>query len=595
MFRCAELAFDDQTVLGRIVRRAFEGLHKLVHHTRGLNDKPLLRRGAVGTAWTVADFTCAVVKGIITHGLVVSDRRRESDPRGKDPDSAWGSYDRIDRWDFREWLGIYGASPETQGSPLVRMIYDAAFSYENGGHLDPETGELDGERMAAGTVLRIMLLMGFTYKHAFYFKMRAGMGDVIAAPLYEVLRRRNVKFKFFNRLTGVKLGDDGQGNRVVEELQLTELARTRQGADYRPLEDEAGLLTWPAKPHEDQIEPGDYEDACNADRYLYKSAQPRPCKSLVVGHDFDVVILGIPASCIPYACPALVEEGAKAAQATSGVVVDPKSRWADVPALAATQTIALQLWFKLSLEELGWHRSPPLLSLFYDPLNTWCDMGQTLGQERWPEGDRPRSVAYFCGPLPHQTPLPTPDELRRTSRAALARLDATIRAQGDEAVAGLLDTLEQLLPNVRGPLNAATPNFNWSLLTDPQHRRGSGRLAAQYVRVNYEPSERCTLALPGQTALRIEAGATGYANLVVTGDWIKNGIHAACFEGAVQSGIRAARAVSTNPALYVIRAERLLGLDSRTPTSPAWSPVPSTRGKRKRERKAPPPELGTTV
>jgi hypothetical protein len=569
MLRLAEVLLDERTLAGALVKRLTWAFHRLVRRARRLNNVRLLRRGAVGTAWTVLDFGCALIKGIIAHGLVVSDQRRASDPRATDPNSGWGYYDRLDQWDFRDWLRYYGASPETRGSPLVRMIYDAAFSYRAGGRFSPRTGELTGEEMGAGTVLRIMLLMGFTYKHAFYFKMRAGMGDVIAAPLYEVLRQRGVQFRFFHRLKSVALGDN---DTMVDQLDFEVLAETDGDSDYQPLEEAGGLLTWPAKPDAEQILPEHYDDACNADRYFHKlSRKPRVLS--LTRKEFDVVVLAIPSSCVAYAAPELVRAGERAA--ASPAVYDPRSRWRDVPELATVQTLALQLWFKLSLEELGWDRSPPLLSLFHDPLNTWCDMSQTLDQERWPEGSRPRSVAYFCGPLPDEIGLPSPARLAVMTPAELAALDAKVLAEADAGVADLLDTLEQLLPNVRGsgageprrfaprdPNDDRPPRFNWSLLVDPEHRHGPARLAAQFRRANYELSERCALALPGQTQRRVPAGDTGYANLVVAGDWTRNGINAACFEGAVQSGIRAARAVSDHPALYVIRAERLVNLEA---------------------------------
>jgi hypothetical protein len=54
--------------------------------------------------------------------------------------------------------------------------------------------------------------------------------------------------------------------------------------------------------------------------------------------------------------------------------------------------------------------------------------------------------------------------------------------------------------------------------------------------VNWEPQARCTLALPGQTRLRMAAGDTGYLNLVVTGDWIDNGIYVASRGAALLGG-----------------------------------------------------------
>jgi uncharacterized protein with NAD-binding domain and iron-sulfur cluster len=33
------------------------------------------------------------------------------------------------------------------------------------------------------------------------YKMQAGMGDVVFTPLFEVLRRRGVRFRFFHAVT----------------------------------------------------------------------------------------------------------------------------------------------------------------------------------------------------------------------------------------------------------------------------------------------------------------------------------------------------------------------------------------------------------
>ena len=38
--------------------------------------------------------------------------------------------------------------------------------------------------------------------------MRAGMGETVIAPLYEVLRRRGVRFEFFHRVERLELSAD---------------------------------------------------------------------------------------------------------------------------------------------------------------------------------------------------------------------------------------------------------------------------------------------------------------------------------------------------------------------------------------------------
>ena len=91
-------------------------------------------------------------------------------------------YAAVDDVDYREWLERHGARPETIQSPLVRVVYDLVFGYEDG---DP-----DRPRFAAGTGLLLSGKMFFDYQGAIFWKMTAGMGDVVFAPLYDALRAR---------------------------------------------------------------------------------------------------------------------------------------------------------------------------------------------------------------------------------------------------------------------------------------------------------------------------------------------------------------------------------------------------------------------
>ena len=50
------------------------------------------------------------------------------------------------------------------------------------------------------------------------------------------------------------------------------------------------------------------------------------------------------------------------------------------------------------------------------------------------------------------------------------------------------------------------------------------------------------LAVPGSTAFRLRTDESGFANLVLTGDWIRNGFNSpGCIESAVISGRQAGR------------------------------------------------------
>ena len=69
------------------------------------------------------------------------------------------------------------------------------------------------------------------------YKMQAGMGDAVFTPVYEVLRARGVRFKFFH-VTALRLGRDDSGRPVkrVDEIELIEQAKLAPGVDEHPLE-----------------------------------------------------------------------------------------------------------------------------------------------------------------------------------------------------------------------------------------------------------------------------------------------------------------------------------------------------------------------
>jgi len=127
--------------------------------------------------WEIMDIVLATMTGIFRFGLI-------SDPRG---------FDAIDEYDCREWLRLNGASRRSLDSAYLRGLYDFALAYEN--------GDKDRPRSAAGQAVRGAVRMLFTYRGQVFWKMRAGMGDVVFTPFYEVLKKRGVTFKFFLHFT----------------------------------------------------------------------------------------------------------------------------------------------------------------------------------------------------------------------------------------------------------------------------------------------------------------------------------------------------------------------------------------------------------
>jgi uncharacterized protein with NAD-binding domain and iron-sulfur cluster len=62
------------------------------------------------------------------------------------------------------------------------------------------------------------------------------------------------------------------------------------------------------------------------------------------------------------------------------------------------------------------------------------------------------------------------------------------------------------------------------------------------------------MSVVNSTAQRLETDGSGFANLYLTGDWIKTNINAGCVEAAVMAGMQTSRAISGFPK--VIQGEK---------------------------------------
>src|SRR6185436_2469088 len=172
---------------------------------------------------------------------------------------------------------------------FMRGIYDLMFAYEEGDVARP--------RFAAGVALRGALRMFFTYRGSLFFRMTAGMGDVVFAPLYEVLKRRGVSFRFFHRLRDVGLASADKvppGERGwVERLTFDVQAEVKGGGDYHPLVDVHGLPCWPSEPDYQQLVDGERLEREGGAFESHWESRKAGTKELRVREDFDLVVLGV--------------------------------------------------------------------------------------------------------------------------------------------------------------------------------------------------------------------------------------------------------------------------------------------------------------
>ena len=464
---------------------------------------------AVKLRWEIIDLVIAIMVGAVRYRLL-------TDPRG---------LDSINQYECREWLLENGASESSVNSPFVRGLYDLALAYEDG---DP-----DRPGLAAGQAIRGSLRMFFTYRGSLFWKMRAGMGDIVFAPFYEVLKRRGVTFKFFHRLQNVRLADPStlapDEKSYVQGLEFDVQAETVDGLEYQPLRDVHGVPSWPSKPDYTQLVDGSTLAENGWDPESHWDTHRSSPLTLDVTRDFDFVVLGIGVGAVPYVCRELV---------------DQDHRWrmmVDKVKTVATQ--AFQIWMREEMSELGWKEPPITLSAFCKPFDTWADMTHLVPEESW--ADVPKSIAYFCNILadPESADAELNPEYPEQRHAEVR----------DNAIRFLNEKIGELWP---GAVDGKA--FRWDLLVDPADEKGNGQAQfdSQYWTANVNPSDRYVLALPGSMDYRISPLDNTYDNMTVAGDWTDCGFNEGCVEAAVMSGRLAAHAISNSPAL-----EEIIGYD----------------------------------
>lgn len=447
----------------------------------------------------------------------------------------------LDKYDFREWLRKYGAQPLTVDSALVRGSYELPFAH------DPNSpdGFGPGANIAAGVLIRAMSKTLLDYKGAIFYQMQAGMGDVVFAPFYTVLKRRGVKFEFFHKVKELHIdpADAQQIGAIDMEIQAT----TKPGfPSYEPLFDVKGLPCWPSEPLFDQLEQGAALQAgWETHNYNLESHwsgwTPVANRTLVRGVDFDDVVLGISLGALPDICSELIAKSPK---------------WQTMVAKVSTvQTQAMQLWLRPNLPGLGWNGAPTILDGYAQPFNTYADMSQLVQRESWPvvpgPHERPATIAYFCGALEDANPIPPPSD---TGFPAVEQ--ARVQANAEAWLSKYPRTLWPLATQTADP-NA----LNWDLLVDDKPVMGVARLSAQFFRANIDPSERYVRSPSGATSARLPAGDSGWKNLYLAGDWTRTNLDVGCVECATMSGMQASRAISGYPTRIVGETDGLLSYE----------------------------------
>lgn len=154
---------------------------------------------------------------------------------------------QMDGEDFRDWLVRHGAAGSlVQGSPLVKALYDTMFQYPGGKIVKASYG--------AGTATQVLLRMLATYRGSAAWELQAGSGEVIIAPLFDVLRKRGVKFQFFHKLSAIQLSSDRAS--VASVLFDRQVYLKDPDAEYEPIQTRCGLRGFGSTPDWSLIKDG---------------------------------------------------------------------------------------------------------------------------------------------------------------------------------------------------------------------------------------------------------------------------------------------------------------------------------------------------
>ncbi len=475
----------DHAYLVKLIDSAVDALPGAAH--AGFTTTPTQRRYL-----DLIDAMLAIARGVLVDGLLTH------------PDGIWAA----DDYDFSDWLILHGADPKSARSPLVKTLaYDLPFSYEDGEPTKP--------RNSAASALNGLWLTFFGYRGALAWKMRAGMGDVVFAPIYEVLKRRGVRFEFFHRVEALHLSEDRSHIASVDLAVQASLKYPQTG--YDPLIDVKGLPSWPNRPDASQLL--DAKNMTPEDVESFWSRWPTTPKVLRIGVDFDELVLGIPVGSHQFICAELIED---------------RPEWrASSERIGTIYTQGVQLWMKPPMSELGWEWPPATMGGYTEPYDTIADMCQLITAEDWP-ADAVGSIAYLCNSMP--TP---PGPIDRNDHELPKRASESARLT---AIEFLRTQTISLWP--RAVLRYPT-DFDWSVLTALDDSEGENRFNTQFWRANVDPSERYVQSLPGTTRYRLAPGGSGYSNLWLAGDWTSGKLPCGCVEAAVSSGIEAGKKLRT--------------------------------------------------
>lgn len=490
----------------------FDGLRWVLRKISEEVDEEIAETGGTERLyWMFVDYALAMLNGIINPAYGILED---------------GDLNRINHLEFAQWMKDNGCSQAVLESTFMRVLYEAIFQYTEGDRDKPD--------MEAGTALRLILRLIFTYKGSVLYEVEGGMGDLVIAPLYEVMKARGVKFEFFQKVKMLELSDD---KKKVERVRIGVQAKPKvDNGPYRPTFEVDYSPAWPDHPLWDQLEHGQEMKAAGASFESKWDAWPEAEERVLArGEHFDDVVLAIALGAFKKLNdedPTMVDEL---------TAHDPRFL-AMCENLGLVPSQAVQVWMDYPLSLLGFDYRRvgldgdlPALVNGPAPIDIWADMTQVLGVEQW-RGNPPRSVHYFCGVYDTKLFKEPASQTNTYQRAA-----AEVKAQ---AIAWFRAYTGYLWPAATQP---DSWEMDWSKMHDDLDREGEARFDAQFWRPNVDPTECCVQSMTDTCRFRLAPGDSGFDNLFLAGTWTRTGVNASCVEGAVMSGMGASRAICGSP------------------------------------------------
>ena len=483
-------------------------------------------------------------------------------------DGAPHPFDAMNGEELRAWLGRHGQLEEFTEAPFLRALYDLVFAYPGG---NVERGE-----MAAGVAVENILSMVRRNGGTLMMKMRGGMGDVIFGPLFEVLRHRGVRFRFFHAVT--ELGLEGRRISSIKLIRQAELIRRpelveapwtegpyaldQERDNYEPLvpydKIRNGLRCWPDAPLTAQLaipqdsgagvdDKGRLVDAKGDVVDFERDVNPigGTTVTLKSGRDFEHIVLAIPVAALGWPAPddsgpGVTYEGPcrhlmKADRENPRDPLDfAKGAFAAMVLNAnPVMTHSFQVWLNRSRDDVGWphhwatrapwlRRVESILGRGLPPFETMCDMTHLIDLEGWAH-PKPKQLAYFCGVLYESK---VTEDWRAADAAAMCEALRFLRRHADRK---------------DPPFREIWRTFDKADLHDLRNRsEWEERFKAQHWRANTTRSERYSAPFIDAVKSRLDPDDSGFDDLVLAGDWTRTQVNAGCVEAAVMSGMLAA-------------------------------------------------------